>query len=340
VRISADAEKAIEQHAEITTQSGNLVAIYTDGSRIGGRVGASAASPQLHETRSVYMGPDSGATVYAAELQGILLALMIVLYHGIKQAAIFTDNQSALRATENPGSQSGQYILESIVDALAEIRSGGATVELYWLPSHRGIEGNEQADIAAKEATGWRQIRSHRERMVEVLTDATAPQPSYQRVLRSALRTQIRAAVMGEWERAWGTHSSGRESYNLTPIPTRGVLKAHKGLHRSLSTIIIQMRTGNIGLKHYLYQRKVPTITNDECRCRRGRQTTQHVLFACPLLSNLRGEIFGRRSGGPEGEANLQKVLNTPKLAIQAAKFMLRTRLLGQFEAVNREEIG
>jgi tubulin alpha len=100
------------------------------------------------------------------------------------------------------------------------------------------------------------------------------------------------------------------------------------------------MRTGNIGLKHYLYQRKVPTITNDECRCRRGRQTTQHVLFACPLLSNLRGEIFGRRSGGPEGEANLQKVLNTPKLAIQAAKFMLRTRLLGQFEAVNREEIG
>jgi hypothetical protein len=35
VRISADAEKAIEQHVEITTQSRNLIAIYTDGSRIG-----------------------------------------------------------------------------------------------------------------------------------------------------------------------------------------------------------------------------------------------------------------------------------------------------------------
>jgi hypothetical protein len=65
----------------------------------------------------------------------------------------------------------------------------------------------------------------------------------------------------------------------------------------------------------------------------------QHVLLACPLLKSLREEIFGRRFGGPEGEGSLKKILNTPKLAIRAAKFMVRMGLLRQFGAVDRAEI-
>jgi hypothetical protein len=65
----------------------------------------------------------------------------------------------------------------------------------------------------------------------------------------------------------------------------------------------------------------------------------QHVLLACPLFKNLCEEIFGRRFGGPEGEGSLKKILNTPKLEIRAAKFMIRTGLLGQFRAVDSTEI-
>ena len=36
---------------------------------------------------------------------------------------------------------------------------------------------------------------------------------------------------------------------------------------------------------------------------------------------------------------NLKKTLNMLKLAIKAARFMIHTLLLGQFEVVNREEI-
>jgi ribonuclease HI len=44
------------------------------------------------------MGEQSKATVYAAELQGILLGLIIILRRQIQHAIIFTDNQAALRA--------------------------------------------------------------------------------------------------------------------------------------------------------------------------------------------------------------------------------------------------
>jgi ribonuclease HI len=30
-------------------------------------------------------------------------------------------------------------------------------VVVRWIPSHKGIEGNEAADIAVKKATGWRE---------------------------------------------------------------------------------------------------------------------------------------------------------------------------------------
>lgn len=63
----------------------------------------------------------------------------------------------------------------------------------------------------------------------------------------------------------------------------------------------------------------------------------RHVLLACLAFKDLREQFLGRPGGGLEGGGNLKMILNMPKLAIRAAKFMLRTRLLGQFGAVNEE---
>lgn len=95
------------------------------------------------ETRSTYMGEQTEATVHAAELQGTLLALIIILRHQIQHTVVFTDNQVALQAMQNPGRQSGQYILETILVAINKTRTIKLTICFQWIPSHSGVKGNE-----------------------------------------------------------------------------------------------------------------------------------------------------------------------------------------------------
>ena len=57
---------------------------------------------------------------------------------------------------QQPGNQSGQFILVNIVTALDSLCDEGKEVEFHWIPAHQGINGNELADSAAKQATGWR----------------------------------------------------------------------------------------------------------------------------------------------------------------------------------------
>ncbi|GCB25809.1 probable RNA-directed DNA polymerase from transposon X-element [Aspergillus awamori] len=81
VTIDACAEQAIAEHDTTAGQSQSVVAVYTDGSGINGKIGAAAVCPRYQETRATYMGDQSETTVYAAELQGIFLASIIIIRH-------------------------------------------------------------------------------------------------------------------------------------------------------------------------------------------------------------------------------------------------------------------
>ena len=69
-----------------------------------------------------------------------------------RKIVVFTDNQAAIQTMQNPRRQSGQHnALHHITNTIR-----GEEIEIHWIPAHEGVAGNEQADIAAKEATGWR----------------------------------------------------------------------------------------------------------------------------------------------------------------------------------------
>jgi ribonuclease HI len=109
-----------------------------------------------------------------------------------KDVYVFTDNQSAIQAVETPKRQSGQYIVEKILDTIDEIHklAPARTIHIEWVPGHKNIVGNEQADQAAKAAATPR---------------ATTPNTT----MRSAQNRSIQTMTKIKWETEW---KAGRQN--------------------------------------------------------------------------------------------------------------------------------
>ena len=91
------------------------------------------------------------------------------------------------------------------------------------------------------------------------------------------------------------------------------VLELHRSLDKALSSVIIQMRTGRIGLHDY--SRNVPDISSPNCICSLKTQTIPHILLACPLFKDLQKHIWTDGSGRTRQIADTKTILNSPALS-------------------------
>ena len=101
----------------------------------------------------VCLGSDRGFTVCSGELYGLILAIELAMDTADQTIHIFTENQAAILSVQSPRQQSGQYLLKMIASRL---HLSNSPVHIHWIPTHTRVLGNEAADTAAKEATGWR----------------------------------------------------------------------------------------------------------------------------------------------------------------------------------------
>ena len=116
---------------------------------------------------------------------------------------------------------------------------------------------------------------------------------------------------------------------NSTTCAQIKLLNLYKNVPKAVSSVIIQMRTGKIGLRACLYKWKVPEIDNAHCTCDRGDQTLKHVLLQCHRFRKERRQTLRSLQTN-----DISMILNDPDMVKKAAKFMIQTGLLGQFKAV------
>lgn len=114
--MSPNAKDAIANHNRVILNNSHL-AIYTDGSGIQNKIGASAftmftpwegATPLVARKKQACLGSDQGFTVYFGELYGLWRALDLIAGDDRgRKTFIFTVNQAAILSSEQLKQQTG-----------------------------------------------------------------------------------------------------------------------------------------------------------------------------------------------------------------------------------------
>ena len=103
--------------------------------------------PELGHTSKIKLNPI--LSVFTTEL--IVVEHAWILRGGIQNSVILTDSLSAIQALQNGKSRSRPDKVDNLLSLLNLASTVKFSISIEWIPPHVGIEGNESADMAAKE---------------------------------------------------------------------------------------------------------------------------------------------------------------------------------------------
>lgn len=254
--------ETLETHQVIGPQ------IYTDGSKIDGKVGAALTWWENgKESKSSTFGLEPHNTVFQSEMYALFRAVRMARESSAASVSILSDSRSSLDLLRSPSIT--HHLALQIKRCVREIREAGREVRLFWLRAHVGTAGNERADELAKEAA---------------LTKETA---DYSKVPVSFVRRKIREGTVKKWQARYESSSTG----SVTKVFFPDVLAAKRILRDAVLTPVhVQVLTGHGGFSAYLHRFHLKD--SPSCVCDPScDETVWHLLFECPRFSHDRMEL-------------------------------------------------
>jgi len=70
----------------------------------------------------------------------------------VRRVTIFTDSQATLRRIQSDEPGPGQVLALRTMNWESKLINKNTQVEYRWVPAHKGVEGNEEADLQATKA--------------------------------------------------------------------------------------------------------------------------------------------------------------------------------------------
>ncbi|KLO04041.1 hypothetical protein SCHPADRAFT_811813, partial [Schizopora paradoxa] len=192
-------------------------------------------------------------------------------------ATLGVDNQAALCATAITKPRPGHHLVKAVEGLVHEVRKKRPNIRIlgHWTPGHSNIEGNEMGDAEAKRAA-----RGH-----------SSEQKHIPKVFRKRLPHSAAARKQAYRKRAdevAGQMWSSSPRYDRLAMrdlrmrrPLRFFHKATMKLTRRQHNLLVQLRTGHIGLNGHLF--RIGRAASADCpNCEGVIETVGHFLMACP----------------------------------------------------------
>ena len=252
--------------------------VYTDGSKIDNGTGSGFVvyhnKERIH-TESISL--PNHATVFQTEIMAINQACQYLLSisedYNIKYLKIFSDSQAAILALHNT-----RITSLSVLETLEYIETLAHRVRrmtISWIKAQVNHEGNEAADMAAKEG-------AHAGRGIRKIT-----------TLRpwAQIKTDIDEYIRNRWKEQWIGDYRFKHSKLYMNGPNKAKSKGILKLNTITLTEVVAGITGHNNLAYF--QAKLNPNIDPTCRlCNEGKETMYHLMTECKALSIQQLEIL------------------------------------------------
>ena len=244
--------------------------IYTDGSKSQDGVSFGVVYGQ-HLNERIRGNLPLESSVFTAELQAILRALIVIETSIHLSWTIFTDSQSSIQAIDQQNPR--HPLVRSIQTILIQLQDQHKKICFCKVPSHVGVLGNEIADRTANES-----------KEIPGLYTTRIPHRDY----HLAIRRDIMRRWQSQWDHVDDDPSGNRNKLRIVKPNVKSWSKI-PGENRKHETKITRLRIGHTRLTNgYHMSRGRPP----ECpQCGTAPLTTDHFLVECQTTKHIRDRL-------------------------------------------------
>lgn len=278
--------------------------LYTDGSKIGDSAGAAYYDPSRNVKESFKVTSEHN-TIMSVELFAISESLSYAATLDLSKLVIMTDSRSALQHIAHCVSgASGASVAYGIIRKVLSLRNKGVDLRLQWVPSHVGLQGNEEADKLAKEAFS--------------VGAETFIVPEHSEVL-----FKYKYKVFEKWKMHYlSTSESKGIWYRIVQCePPRIPWFVNTRFKRCLIVTAHRLRTGHIPLAKFNHLMKISDSPN--CATCGVTEDVHHLLVECVRSQFLRTHMCNQYGLNLLDVGAFQCVLSAPLCEAAKALFSI-----------------
>ena len=237
--------------------------IFTDGSKKNEKT-AYAFYHDREGCKSKLKINRDNVSIFVAEGLAVLKALahMHDEHEDKKKICVISDSLSVINAIHSADNNfKRHFVIGQILNLIEVMKTKNIEISLLWVPSHKGIKGNEIVDKLAQQAI----------EEPEIIHDIA--------LHFSEVPAARRAARSEKWQMQWNNSDKGRFTYSIIPTIKSTTWYKNSTFDRKEIVFWNRIISNHTRCKNDLNRYKI--VNSPMCSCGKNYQNVNHLLFEC-----------------------------------------------------------